>query len=56
MQQSPRSLIPAGMATVLPAAAQRVRQIESTLLQELLCWGYQEIILPSFEYLDVLSA
>ncbi len=56
MEQRVRSLIPAGLATILPQTAQRVRHLEDTLLATLGRWGYQEIILPTFEYLDVLSA
>src|SRR5918996_397271 len=51
-----RSLIPVGMATILPQTAQRVRRLEDVLLRTLGHWGYQEIIPPTFEYLDVLSA
>ena len=51
----PRSLIPIGTATLLPETAQRVRKLEHQLLAYLSRWGYQEIILPTFEYLDVLS-
>ena len=50
-----RSLIPAGMATILPRAAKQVRRIEFDLLERLSSWGYDEIILPTFEYLDVLA-
>ena len=51
-----RSLIPVGMATILPRTAQRVRHLEAILLSTLGRWGYQEIIPPTFEYLDVLQA
>lgn len=51
----PRSLIPIGTATLLPHTAQSVRRLEDQLLLHLSTWGYQEIILPTFEYLDVLS-
>ncbi len=50
-----RSLVPVGMATILPQAAKHVRFIESQLLRQLSLWGYDEIILPTFEYLDVLA-
>ena len=50
-----RSLIPAGMSTILPESAQRVRLLEDVLLKTLARWGYQEIIPPAFEYLDVLA-
>ncbi|MEW6543003.1 MAG: ATP phosphoribosyltransferase regulatory subunit [Nitrospirota bacterium] len=51
-----RALIPAGMTTILPQTAERVRRLEGTLLACLGRWGYREIIPPTFEYLDVLSA
>ena len=50
-----RSLIPIGTATLLPDTARRVRRLEDQLLTHLASWGYREIILPTFEYLDVLS-
>jgi len=50
-----RSLIPVGMATILPRAARHVRRLESRLLEQVSHWGYDEIILPTFEYLDVLA-
>lgn len=50
-----RSLVPVGMATILPQAAKQVRRIEARLLEQVSSWGYDEIILPTFEYLDVLA-
>ncbi|MDT7043540.1 ATP phosphoribosyltransferase regulatory subunit [Candidatus Nitronereus thalassa] len=50
-----RSLIPMGMATLLPDAAQRVRHLEAMIFEGFGRWGYREIIPPTFEYLDVLS-
>ncbi len=50
-----RSLIPIGTATLLPDTAQHVRKLEDQLLAYLARWGYQEIILPTFEYFDILS-
>lgn len=50
-----RSLVPVGMATILPHAATQVRRMEARLLEQLSNWGYDEIILPTFEYLDVLA-
>ncbi len=55
-QRRERSLVPVGMATILPHTAQRVRHLEETLMTSLGRWGYREIIPPTFEYLDVLSA
>lgn len=50
-----RSLVPVGMATILPHAAKQVRRLEEQLLTHINRWGYDEIILPTFEYLDVLA-
>ncbi len=50
-----QSLVPVGMATILPEAARYVRHLESQLLAHVFRWGYDEIILPTFEYLDVLA-
>ena len=50
-----RSLVPVGMATILPRAAKQVRRLEAQLLEQVSSWGYDEIILPTFEYLDVLA-
>ena len=50
-----RSLVPVGMATILPQATKQVRQLEGQLLTQISRWGYDEIILPTFEYLDVLA-
>ena len=50
-----RSLVPVGVATILPHAAKQVRHLESQLLAQIASWGYDEIILPTFEYLDVLA-
>lgn len=49
------SLVPIGMATILPEAARHVRQLESELLRYCYGYGYDEIILPTFEYFDVLA-
>ena len=55
LMKPPRSLIPIGTATLLPETAQRVRKLEDQLLAYMARWGYQEIILPTFEYFDILS-
>ncbi len=44
-----------GVATILPHAASQVRHLETKLLGAIGRWGYDEIILPTFEYLDVLA-
>ncbi|MCA9478854.1 MAG: ATP phosphoribosyltransferase regulatory subunit, partial [Nitrospira sp.] len=50
-----RSLIPIGTATLLPHTVHSVRRLEERLMDFVAKWGFQEIILPTFEYLDVLS-
>jgi ATP phosphoribosyltransferase regulatory subunit len=50
-----QSLVPIGMATILPHAAKQVRRLERDFLGEVGRWGYEEIILPTLEYLDVLA-
>lgn len=50
-----RSLIPIGTATLLPHTVHSVRRLEERLMAFVAKWGFQEIILPTFEYLDVLS-
>jgi ATP phosphoribosyltransferase regulatory subunit len=54
-QSHDRARVPVGMATILPHSAQRIRHLEGMLAGTLTRWGYQEIIPPTFEYLDVLS-
>lgn len=49
------SLVPVGMATILPEAARVVRRLEAELMACFHRFGYDEIILPTFEYLDVLA-
>ena len=49
------SLVPVGMATILPDAARHVRHLETELLAHFDRFGYDEIILPTLEYLDVLA-
>ncbi len=56
LETAPRSLIPIGMTTLLPDAVERVRHLERALFEGFTRWGYREIIPPTFEYLDVLSA
>ncbi len=56
LETTARSLIPIGMATLSPDAAQRVRHLERVVFDGFARWGYREIIPPTFEYLDVLSA
>ena len=54
-QQTARAMIPQGVATFLPEAAYLKRVIEREILNVFFKWGFQEIITPIFEYLDVVS-
>lgn len=54
-KNSNRPMLPKGMATFLPEAAVHKRHIEETVLSVFLSWGYQEVIPPIFEYLDVIA-
>jgi ATP phosphoribosyltransferase regulatory subunit len=50
-----RSEIPRGTRVFLPAMAARKRWLEETLLAVFYRWGFQEVITPTFEYMDVLT-
>lgn len=50
-----RSLTPRGVTSLLPEAAFKKRFIEGSILNTFSRWGYQEVITPVFEYLDVIS-
>ena len=51
----PSSLLPGGVGGHLPQDAARRRAIERMAQSVFHLWGYQEIIPPMFEYLDVLE-
>jgi ATP phosphoribosyltransferase regulatory subunit len=50
-----RALLPKGMATLLPADAAVRRRLERSAFDAFQAWGYEEIITPLFEYLDVIT-
>lgn len=50
-----RALLPKGMATLLPADAAERRRLERLAFDVFRSWGYEEIITPIFEYLDVIA-
>lgn len=50
-----RALLPKGMATLLPAAAAVRQRLEHAALDVFKNWGYEEIVTPLFEYLDVIT-
>lgn len=51
----PKTMIPKGVATFLPEGTSRRRAVEKKILSVFSQWGYQEVITPIFEYLDVFS-
>ena len=55
-REKARSMLPKGVATFLPEATARKRFVEESILSVFARWGYQELITPLFEYLDVIAA
>ena len=55
MKTPARSQIPKGVPTFLPVAAREKRALEDVVFAVFKERGYQEVIPPTFEYLDVLS-
>ncbi len=51
----PKTMIPKGVATLLPDGTSHRRLIEKEILSSFSRWGYQEVTPPIFEYLDVFS-
>lgn len=50
-----RSILPRGIAAFRPGTVAQKRGIERKLLSIFSQWGYEEVIPPIFEYLDVLA-
>lgn len=50
-----RAMLPKGVATYLPQAARLKHRIEESILDVFQQWGYQEVVPPIFEYLDVIT-
>ena len=48
--------IPRGVADYFGQEARQRRDLERTLLEFFRTWGYQDVLLPTFEYADTLSA
>lgn len=53
--QKPKTLVPKGVATFLPEGVLLRRKIEKEIFSVFFRAGYQEVITPLFEYLDVFS-
>ncbi len=47
--------LPKGVKDFLPASAGKMKLVEDQLIRTFELWGYQGVITPSFEYLDVLG-
>jgi len=55
LKDKTRSIFPKGIAAFGPITAAKKRAIERELLSIFSQWGYQEVIPPIFEYLDVMA-
>lgn len=51
----PRAMSPVGVASLLPERARLQRQIETRVIDHFIHAGYQEVIPPLVEYLDVIA-
>ena len=47
--------IPQGLRDILPTEASHRRMIENIIREVFTCWGYGEVIPPTFEYFDYIS-
>ena len=47
--------LPKGARIYLPDEAARKRHVEQTLFGVFARWGYREMVMPTFEYFDILS-
>lgn len=50
-----RSEVPRGTRVLLPTMAAKKRRLEDSLLTVFFRWGFQEVVVPTFEYMDVLT-
>lgn len=55
VKSADRALLPKGMATLLPEATAVRRRLERAAFDVFRRWGYEEVITPLFEYLDVIT-
>jgi len=54
-KQHPRAMSPVGVASLLPERARLQRQLEQRVIDHFIRAGYQEVIPPLVEYLDVIA-
>ncbi len=50
-----KPLLPKGVGTFFPERAAKKKKIEEIILTTFSKWGFQDIVTPGFEFLDVLS-
>src|SRR5262249_3366968 len=55
LRDNTKSILPRGIAAFGPVTAAQKRGIERKLLSVFSQWGYEEVVPPIFEYLDVLA-
>ena len=55
IDRPPTKTTPTGVSPVFSRTARFRRETTRQLLDHFFLWGYREIILPSFEYLDAIS-
>jgi ATP phosphoribosyltransferase regulatory subunit len=54
-KQHPRAMSPVGVASLLPERARLQRWLETRVIDHFISAGYQEVIPPLVEYLDVIA-
>jgi ATP phosphoribosyltransferase regulatory subunit len=54
-KQHPRAMSPVGVASLLPERARLQRRLETNVIDHFVRAGYQEVIPPLVEYLDVIA-
>jgi len=54
-KQHPRAMSPVGVASLLPERARLQRRLETQVIDHFIRAGYQEVIPPLVEYLDVIA-
>ena len=53
-EQTPLFQLPRGVKVLPPRGAQRREWVRRTLLETFQSWGFQKVVTPTFEYLDII--
>ncbi len=53
-EQTPLFQLPRGVKVLPPRGAQRREWVRRTLLETFQAWGFQKVVTPTFEYLDII--